>query len=81
MSIVMEIGGITATYTAGAWSSKDEQSDAVIDMLNVMMTEQPGPSGADPYPALTRAQDIARHLHGRITDEGKPPAFDPKVIY
>ncbi len=79
--ITMEVGGITATYRDGAWSSKAQDADAVIDTLNAMMHEQPGPSGADPYPALTLAQDIARALHGRITDEGKPPAFDPKVIY
>lgn len=79
--ITMEVGGITAVYNGVEWSTKDTEADAVIDMLNVMMHAQPGPSGADPYPALTLAQGIARQLHGRITDEGKPPTFDPKVIY
>ena len=79
--ITMEVGGITATYRAGRWSSNDKNADPVLDELNAMMHEQPGPSGADPYPALTLAQGIARQLRGRITDEGKAPAFDPKVVY
>jgi len=79
--ITMDVGGITASYNGVEWVTKAQDADAVIDTLNAMMHEQPGPSGADPYPALTLAQNIARQLHGRITDEGKAPAFDPKVIY
>lgn len=79
--ITMEVGGITATYANGEWSTNAQDAEAVIDTLNSMMQEQPGPSGADPYPALTRAQGIAQALHGHITDEGKPPAFKRGVIY
>ena len=81
MSITMDVAGITATYAAGAWSSTAPESDAITDMLNSMMAEQPGPSGADPYPALTRAREIADRLRGRITDEGSPPAAKRGVVY
>lgn len=81
MAIVLKVGGVTATYDGAVWQSNDADADIVLDTLNDMMTEPPGPSGADPYPALTRTREIARRLGGHIVDEGQAPEITLGVVY
>lgn len=81
MAIVLEVGGVVARYEDGEWTSESEYSAPVLAVLRDMMSEEPGPSGADPYRALTRVKDIASRLGGKITDEGQPPDFDSGVVY
>ncbi len=80
MAIVLELGGVQLRYEGGAWQGDDDDA-TLLDILNRMMREPPGPSGADPYPALTRAQEIALRLRGRIVDEGSAPKSAAGVVY
>lgn len=81
MPITISVGGIMATYSGAAWQSSDANADAVLDTLNGMMAEPMGVTGADPYPALTKAKEIARRLRGTITDEGHAPETQPGRVY
>ena len=80
MAIVLELGGIQARYEDGRWLGSEEDA-VILDMLNQMMAEPPGLSGDDPYPALTRAREIAQRLYGRIVDAGTAPKSEAGVVY
>lgn len=77
----MQVGGIEAVYRGGVWHSDAEDSEGMVAVLNRLMHQPPGPSGSDPYPALTRAKGIAARLKGTIIDEGKPPPTKRGVVY
>lgn len=76
MSATVIIGGERATIDGYEWTSDNQ---ALEDLLNAML-DPLGPSGADPNPSLTAAQEAVKRLGGEVVRFDKPK-FDPEAVY
>ena len=76
MSATVIIGGEKATIDGYEWTSDNQ---ALEDLLNAML-DPLGPSGADPNPSLTAAQEAVKRLGGEVVRFDKPK-FDPEAVY
>ena len=64
MPVVVEIGGEKAEINDYKWTSEDK----VLQGLLNSMIDPIGPSGADPYPDLTAADDAVKRLGGKVVE-------------
>ena len=76
MSATVAIGGERATIDGYEWTSDNQ---ALEDLLNAML-DPLGPSGADPNPSMTAAQEAVKRLGGEVVRFDKPE-FDPEAVY
>lgn len=76
MSATVMIGGEKATIDGYKWTSDDQ---ALEELLNALL-DPLGPSGADPNPSLTAAQEAVKRLGGEVVRFDKPK-FDPEAVY
>ncbi len=60
--VKVNIGGDVAEIEGYEWTG---DNDALVDLLNAML-DSAGPSGADPNPDLTAAQNAIDRLGGEI---------------
>lgn len=67
---------VEATIDGYEWTSDNQ---ALEDLLNAML-DPLGPSGADPNPSLTAAQEAVKRLGGEVVRFDKPE-FDPEAVY
>jgi hypothetical protein len=72
MPATIQIGPFRATITDYRWSSDTPE---LLALLNVLL-DPTGPSGSDPNPDLTAAQNAANLLGGQIV---AAEALDPPV--
>ncbi len=70
MPAAVRFGGIDATISGYVWSSEDE---SLAGMLNAMLPAG-GPSGADPNPDGTAAQEAVRILRGELVSVDSLPS-------
>jgi hypothetical protein len=73
VSATIRIGPLEATITDYRWTSADPSLEAA---LNAMLNPA-GPSGADPNPDLTAAQDAVGRLGGVVV-AAEAPAEEPE---
>lgn len=76
MSATIQIGPFEATIDGWEWTCED---DTLQRLLNTMLDPY-GPSGADPNPDLTAAQEAVERLGGKII-RYDPTEYDPGVVY
>ena len=81
MPLVINVGGLRATYKAGHWTTDTPDSEAFMAHLDELMRSADGPGGSDPYPDLTRARRIVKELRGSMIDEGEAPKTKRGVVY
>ena len=67
--VTIEIAGIRATIKDLDWTSKDKSVEKVLNSL----LSPWGPSGADPYPDLTAAQEAVDKFKGKIIEYDELP--------
>lgn len=75
-AVILVIQGKTATIKDYHWSC---ESKSLETLLNAKLSAH-GPSGADPHPDLTAAQQAANDLGGQVIRNGKA-VFDPDLVY
>jgi len=75
--VKIKIGDVEATIENYEWSSKDKRLEK---MLNARL-DPDGPSGADPYPDLTAAQEAVDSLGGEIVKYDKPPDYPEDMVF
>jgi len=71
------VGDTEATIDGYKWSSKDKK---LAELLNVML-DPLGPSGADPYPGLTAAQEAVDKLGGEVVEYDKPTDYPKGTVF
>lgn len=76
MTAIVEINGKRAVVKDYHWSSADE---ALATMLNALLNPN-GPSGADPNPDGTAAEEAVKRLGGRIISVDETESEDG-VVY
>ncbi|MEM7345912.1 MAG: hypothetical protein AAF485_16860 [Chloroflexota bacterium] len=69
MSVTIEVNGIQATIEDYQWSCEDE---ALLAVLNTFLLNN-GPSGADPNPDKTVADEVVAALDGRLIEAEEMP--------
>jgi hypothetical protein len=77
VAATIKITGITATCNGYNWTSED---DAIADFLNALLHPL-GPSGSDPNPDATAAQEVINKLGGEMVHFDPTPPIDPNVVY
>jgi len=75
--VKVRIGDTEATIKNYEWSSKDKRFER---MLNAIL-DPLGPSGADPYPDLTAAQETIDSLGGEIVEYDKQPDYPKDTVF
>lgn len=73
----VKFGQYEAEIEGYRWTCED--LPALEDLLNAMLHPL-GPSGADPYPDYTAAEDAAKRLNGEIVYADKLKPLPPGVI-
>jgi hypothetical protein len=72
------IAGFEAEVKDYKWTCPE--SPELEGLLNARLNPG-GPSGSDPNPDRTAAQNAVKFLGGKVTDPGPDSAFDPDAIY
>lgn len=77
MAVKVKIGPYEAIIDGYQWSVPEDKD--FEDLLNARL-EPFGPSGSDPYPDYTAAQQVVSDLGGEIVEFDKPKPLPPGAI-
>lgn len=77
MSVTIRIADIEATIQNLQWTCDDED---ILAMLQSFVPRH-GPSGADPWPDMTVAQEAMRLMRGTLVASDPPPPPREGEVY
>lgn len=77
MSVVLKMGDVISCMDDDEywWKSEDPKTEALLNSI----LDEDGPSGGDPHPAGTAAEEAAERFGGEVVRSDPPPRVSGRM--